>query len=142
MNNIQWLDAMSVGIKEFDDDHKAFFTTLFDLDDALIADEVEKALQLAIALRDLVKDHGAREAEFLRQNGFPQLQQILDAHSLALERTEKLLSLVKMDPQTAARTIFEMQNNLMTYLMDGDLNYRYFIKEIQGNRDSGAPVRS
>lgn len=129
MGKYRWLDAMSVGIDEFDTDHGKFFATLYALDDALMNEDRDKALTLSDDLLALMQDHMQREIDYLRQCNYPGLDKILEAQTQSSAAVEKLHYLVRHDPQGAMHAIFDMQSSLMNYLLDGDTNYKSFVEK-------------
>jgi len=130
MGTLKWLDGMSVGIKEMDDDHIAMFDTLSNIHDALGAADTAKAQALCEELYDMSKIHGAKEEAFLRLHEFPGIDKVLMVQMNTITGIEDLASIIaKGDAPKAIEKVDDMQERFIDYMLRGDINYKSFVFE-------------
>jgi hemerythrin-like metal-binding protein len=125
---LPWLDSMSVGILEFDADHREFI----DLVNAIAVKQEERDLkgvqELGRRLKTLAVNHQRREEDFLTQIGYPNKDQLIAAQSGSLERIARLIDAMSTDPKDADLRVQDMQNALVEYLLCADINFKSFIE--------------
>ena len=128
MTSFRWLDSMSVGVVDFDNDHKNYFAALNAIEQALRDGTRDEALLLCRAFLELAIAHGRREEEFLRQANYPRMDKIMDSQVEAQATINGLLELIRSAPDDALRRVVEMRHMVVTYLLDGDINYKSFVE--------------
>jgi len=134
MGGLRWLDSMSVGRSEFDNDHQAVIAALAAIRTAIEAGEVGEAHQLVIRLMTLADDHILREEAFLRRIGFPGIEPVIKAQKDSLSKIAALADLIQAEPGKAATVIFSLEQAFVSYLLRADINFKSYV-EAAGLRD-------
>lgn len=135
MSDFRWLDGMSVGVVEFDDDHRRMIALLREISDAVHRGETTKAVQLSNQLATLAADHIAREEAFLQRIGFPGTDTVIGAQKENLGRIAALATRLMANPQDGADIAIAMSDAFVAYLLRGDINYKSYV-EMTGMSDT------
>ena len=130
MSFITWHVGMSVGQKQFDDDHQKLLGLVNDLFDAITEGRGKEAL--SPILSDLVKyteEHFRREEQFLLHRGFPGLR---DHHLAHAEFAQKVRAMreqwsVNRDTVLMYSVLTEMRSWLTEHIMKEDKEYAAFM---------------
>ncbi|MGE5505356.1 MAG: bacteriohemerythrin [Actinomycetota bacterium] len=136
-----WKASMSVGVPEFDDDHRGFIDAVDAIVTALDAHDPQVAERRCVALIAALRDHAVRETEFLRRNGFPDLDLIVGTHSWTQERFTNLLDEIRQGSASARATAAELGDTLINYLLKGDANFRGFVEHLGDRMVPLPPLR-
>ncbi|MBF0164965.1 MAG: bacteriohemerythrin, partial [Magnetococcales bacterium] len=126
-----WNDALSVGVKQFDDDHKKLVGMVNDLARAMRSqDEGQAAVRSAIlkGLVDYTVEHFGREAALFKQHGYPETEAHLRAHD---KLVAMVLALAKEyeggSPTVGTDLLVFAKNWLVEHIMGTDMKYRDFF---------------
>ena len=114
-NYIEWLDAYSVGVQDFDNDHK----TLIELANRVLMGVHEGRDQKALAdvldeLIDYTVQHFGKEEQMMRMTGYPNYQQHREIHD---ELTRRVLRYAN-DARHERISPVEVAEFLIDWLMD------------------------
>ena len=121
MSLMEWTERMSVGVAQFDDEHKKLIVLINDLFDAVQAGRGRQAL--GSILDDLVsytKTHFAHEEHHLKKTGFPGF----DAHKREHDALTKQVIDIQRKYQTGATAMLSME--VMSFLKN------WLVNHIQG----------
>jgi hemerythrin len=122
---LRWMDSMSVGVTEFDNDHKQMLRLMKEIAADLRRGKEEPARDRIIDLQALTQGHIVRERAFLQRVGFPQLEAAIAAQEELLAHIAILKVVARKD---ARAMISAMEDAFVTYLLRGDLNYKSFVE--------------
>ena len=117
---------MSVGVAEFDEDHRRMLLLLLqEIAAVLAAGDRAHARALTGNLLALAEDHTAREEAFLRRIGFPEVEMVVAAQQDSLLR---IAALKDATPGEGPDLIASMEDALVAYLLRADLSYKSFVE--------------
>jgi hemerythrin len=122
---LRWLDSMSVGVAEFDNDHRQMLQLMADISTDLGQGKEKPATQRIIDLQALTRGHIVRERAFLQHIGFPRLEVAIAAQEELLSHIAALKAVPRKD---ANAMISDMEEAFVTYLLRGDVNYKSFVE--------------
>ena len=128
MGKFRWLDGMSVGVTEFDDDHRRCIAILDDIGSALKEGRLDEGKELCLTLISLIESHCNREEAFLRRLGFANTDIVIDAQKDSLKRVKDISDLISSSADQAAKIILEMQSAVADYLLRADINFKSFVQ--------------
>lgn len=131
-----WLNIMSVGVAEFDNDHKQFIAILTELETVLGAGDGERAKALGDDLMILCRDHCAREKAFLEKINYPDAANVLAAQQNSLTQVQELVEKIPCCADNALTLAKKIQAAMIDYLLKGDINFKSYV-EAFGFSDTG-----
>ncbi len=125
---MQWNDKMSVGVQQFDDDHKKLVTMLNDLFDGMQSGKAKDVLgKILDELVTYTKTHFAREEEAMSKNGYQEFAAHKREHD---DLTKQVLEVQKkFHGDVSASLSMEVMNFLKNWL----------VKHIQGTDKKYTP---
>lgn len=126
MSTDLWVDALSVGIDEFDRAHREQLNTIGEIEAALgRGDRPEAAALLELLLQRLTL-HQAEEMDMLVRTSYPGIDHIRDVQSANLARLGRLKEQVENGGHLpdARRIATEMRMAFVDYLLKGDINFK------------------
>ncbi|MDH5749470.1 MAG: bacteriohemerythrin [Rhodospirillales bacterium] len=86
-DNTGWRDEFSVGIEEFDTDHKNIFSFIKQLENACDKGKGFDVLEpIMNALLEYTEDHFTREEQMMSRLGYPDMENHMDLHHDLRER--------------------------------------------------------
>lgn len=130
MPMIEWNPRLSVGVKQFDDEHKQLISIINDLGNAMHAGRSKDALaDILDRLVSYTQTHFSHEEQVMRSHGFPDLEKHIAEH--------RALATKAVDIQKQARqqssTVLSMQTMnfltqwLTTHIQNVDARYGAFL---------------
>ncbi|MGE5516998.1 MAG: hypothetical protein ACM31D_14405 [Bacteroidota bacterium] len=128
MNEIRWLDSMSVGLAEFDDDHRRIIAALGQIAIALDRGEHDTAVGLAEQVVAVATDHIRREGVFLRQVEFPGADDVIGVQQRNLGNLAALVAQLRNNPADAGAVAQNMAREFIAYLLRADINYKSYVE--------------
>lgn len=144
MTLMRWTPAMSVGLKELDDDHKMLFRVINQLAENSGQEGREGALRRCIfALMRYAEFHFAREEKVMAACGVAEIEAHKAEHHLFIERISAVSKALDQ-PGTAGSPI---DTELLEYLKDW-LNHHILIVDmsyrplVEGNAEATAAAQS
>ena len=123
-----WLQSMSVGVAEFDDDHQRVILLLDEMAAALAVGDGGLAASLAAGLLALAEDHVEREEAFLRRIGYPNTDTVVAAQRESLSRLAALGRQVATAPDAGRALVTAMSEAFISYLLRADINYKSYVE--------------
>lgn len=130
MNEFRWLDSMSVGIAEFDDDHRRIVALLGRIAEGLERGDQTTAIGLAAELTDLVSDHIRREGAFLRRIKFPDADNVVAVQHENMARLCALADGMRTQSGDGGQIAMDMTKAFVAYLLRADINYKSFVEHM------------
>ncbi|MBI3446198.1 MAG: hemerythrin family protein [Magnetospirillum sp.] len=88
--SIQWQDAMSIGVRELDEDHRALFDLVNDMERALALGDTGGVAEIMRDLVGLISEHFGREEAMLSAMGCPSYYSHRDSHDAVADRIHLL----------------------------------------------------
>jgi hemerythrin len=134
MKALCWLDSMSVGVAELDDDHKRIIAALGEIRTALDAGEREKAYGLSLGLLNVARAHVAKEYAFLHEIGFPGIEAVISAQNASLDNIRTLSAQILSDMPAGQELATSMAHAFVQYLLRADINFKSYV-EAAGRSD-------
>ena len=119
---LMWTENLSVGVKDFDDDHKRLIRMINELHGAfkdedaqgkIAAEEIKIALH---RLQNYFKSHCRREEEFMEKTGFPGLNEHKKEHHVFFETVEEMTQ--RFRGSTDSRHATELMQFMYDWLTD------------------------
>lgn len=127
---MEWHKVMSVGVAEFDDDHKRVIVLLTEIQEALRSRKVARASELTAELMTVAAAHAEREEKFLRTSGYPGVEEVVAAQRDSLNHIAELAKMFETDTPAADDAVLEMRLNFIDYLLRADINYRTYVRSV------------
>lgn len=125
---MQWNDRMSVGVAQYDEDHKKLITMLNDLFDGMQAGKAKDVLgKILDGLIDYTKTHFGREEAAMSKHGYQEYAAHKKEHD---DLTKQVIEVQKkFHTDVSASLSMEVMNFLKNWL----------VKHIQGTDKKYAP---
>ncbi len=125
---MEWNEKMSVGVKQFDDEHKKLVAMVNELFDAVQAGKGKESLgKILDNLIAYTKSHFANEERYFAQHGYPDQ----DAHKKEHEALAKQVADVQQKYHSGATATLSME--VMNFLKN------WLVKHIQGTDKKYGP---
>ncbi len=125
---MEWNDKLSVGVAQFDGEHKRLVGMLNDLYDAVAAGHGKDVLGRTLdGLISYTKTHFANEERYMQQHAFPALA----AHKAEHDALAKQVLEVQAKYQSGATAVLSME--VMSFLKT------WLVKHIQGTDKQYGP---
>jgi len=125
---MEWTDRMSVGVAQFDNEHKKLVSLINELFDAVQAGRGREALgKILDELINYTKTHFTNEEHLMQKQGYPNLE----AHRKEHEALTKQVIDVQRKYHAGATAMLSME--VMTFLKN------WLIKHIQGTDKQYGP---
>ena len=132
MSLMEWTERMSVGVSQFDNEHKKLVQLINDLFDAVQAGRGREALGKVLdELIDYTKTHFANEEHYLKKFEFPGL----DAHKQEHDALTKQVVDIQRKYHAGATAMLSMEvmsflkNWLVKHIQGTDAQYTRFLNE-------------
>jgi len=121
-----WVDALSVGVDEFDRAHREQLNTIGEIEAALERGDRTTAVALLELLLQHLSLHQAEEMDLLVRTAYPGIDHIREVQTANLAKLTHLKGQVEDGgPMPEARRIAtEMRMAFVDYLLKGDINFK------------------
>ncbi|BAE49476.1 hypothetical protein [Paramagnetospirillum magneticum] len=122
-----WVDALSVGVDEFDRAHRQHLNTIGEIEVALSENRRSDAVGLLTHLLQILTVHQAEELDLLVRTSYPGVDQIREVQAANLARLHRLKDQVEGQTSQLAdarRVATEMRMAFVDYLLKGDINFK------------------
>ncbi len=125
-----WVDALSVGVDEFDEDHRHQLNTLGEIEEFLGLGDRAEALVRLEQLLPHVAAHQVKELALLERVGYPDTDRLREAQASDLRRLQSMKEQVASGiPVTDARDLVRnMRMGFADCLLKGDINFKPYIE--------------
>jgi len=131
MDYMTWTTDLSVGVTQFDDEHKELINIINMLNTAIISDDPKSHLEKILSnLAKYTRIHFSHEEELMEKHGYPDYQAHRQEHDALTSQVTDYISRL-----TEGKTSFSL--DLMSFLRDwlvnhingSDKKYSAFFKE-------------
>lgn len=121
-----WVDALSVGIEEFDRAHREQLNLIGRTEEALGQDRRAEAILILHHLLRQMEDHQSREIDLLIRTSYPGVEHIRATQAANLDRLRQLTARIEdgCDLTDAGRLATQMRMTFVDYLLKGDINFK------------------
>lgn len=121
-----WVDALSVGVEEFDRAHREQLNTIGEIETALGQGDQENARALLDSLLRHIVEHQTEEMDLLVRTDYPGIDHIRQVQTATLARLEQLRAAVEAGANLpdARRIATAMRMAFVDYLLKGDINFK------------------
>lgn len=126
-----WVDALSVGVDKFDNDHRHQLNSLGEIEDALeLGDRPNAVLRLDQLIRH-VAAHQVEELTLLERAGYPDIALLREQQVKDLGRLRSLMEQVEsgMILDEARIMTRNMRMGFADCLLKGDIDFRPYLEK-------------
>ena len=128
---IKWRDSFSVGVSQFDDDHKILLGILNEM--FIIVRDQKSLNHLSVELDKLIQyseEHFANEETAMEKVGYPALDNHKKVHGKLLEDVLQFKKRVDSGDTETATTIYHfLRDWLLTHIVEEDMLYKPFLAD-------------
>ena len=128
----EWSDDFLIGIQEIDEQHQGFFDAAHRLYDRILNCEGEKSLGGTVEyLRDYARRHFQAEEAFMREHGYPRLEEHQQLHVAFIESLDEFVEDFNVFGPTqhlADRALEIAQDWLIDHIAEEDSQYATHVK--------------
>lgn len=124
-----WVDALSVGVEEFDQAHREQLNGISEIEDVLGQGDRAGATRLLRNLIGHLTTHQAEELALLERVSYPALDDIRAMQASTLSRLNNLTQRIETGGglQEARRIAMELRMAFVDYLLKGDINFKSYL---------------
>lgn len=129
---IEWNDEYSVGVPQFDEDHKQLFGLINELDAAVNENATaETVLELVEKLVDATKRHFDAEEQSMQLSDFAGLAEHRARHQDLLFEVDMLVDKIRSGERTVSRRLVEYLRDhwVLSHILGMDTMYGPFLSE-------------
>jgi hemerythrin len=128
---IQWTQEYSVGIEQFDDQHKRIFALINKLHDAITQGKGFEALRDVLDdLTDYTKTHFIDEETLMMKYRYPYLSAHRQEHKKLAAQVVKLQGWRKQSDTLLSPVVLEfLMNWLSNHILKTDMRYKSFLND-------------
>lgn len=126
---LEWRDIFSVGIEQFDEDHKQIFKILNDLEGTSLSKRSEKSLQTLIELEEYTQKHFNSEEEFMKKINFPLIEDHKGDHSFLIRSIKRLRDMEYKGIVFSLEISDFLKFWIIQHILGSDREYAEFNKE-------------
>jgi hemerythrin-like metal-binding protein len=127
---MEWTDECSVGVRQFDDDHKMLFSIANELHDGILAGTIDGTLNDALNRLDAyTKLHFKHEEDMFERTGYPNA----NTHKGLHEIDQKMFASIRSDMahvdrgQLAMELAMVLKGWLLLHIQEEDKKYGAFL---------------
>lgn len=124
---IEWTPALSTGVPLLDDQHKAIFQWLAELDSAAADERTLFGAYAITRLKHYTRDHFLDEEALMKAVGFPGLADHMAAHAAFRARLAEL-QLKSIAEDISADTVMLLKDWLVDHIATTDMEYVPYLK--------------
>jgi len=132
---IKWRDSFSVGVPQFDDDHKILLEILNEM--FVIVRDHENINHLTVEIDKLIqysKEHFANEEAAMEKVGYPALDNHKAIHAKLLEDVLQFKKRVDSgDTETTTTFYHFLRDWLLTHIVEEDMQYKPFLADSENS---------
>jgi hemerythrin-like metal-binding protein len=130
MHLIVWNDAFSVGVKQFDEEHKQIIVMINNLQTGIDAEEsVAVTGNVLGGMIEYAVNHFAHEEELMREYGYPDFKEHRDLHDDFFVKVNEFRAKFKGIGDSAAGELMNfLEEWLIKHILNIDKKYESFFK--------------
>jgi len=130
---IEWKQRMSVGVSQFDEEHKKLVSIINDLHDSMREGKSKEVLcSILDRLVDYTATHFAHEEQLMRQHGYPDMDTHIAEHRQLVEKAKDIQKQAR-DHVTSAlsmQTMSFLSGWLTGHIQGVDARYSAFFNKL------------
>lgn len=129
---MDWTEALSVGVRELDEDHQQMIGLINQIDDGLDTGRTPKELaELLHRLVNLTKSHQRHEEDLLSRCQFPGAQVQFEHHDDILGLCLRMQARYRSDSsyELTHRDAHEVSRVLLEHIQGPDMDYGHFLNQ-------------
>jgi hemerythrin len=129
---VDWNDALATGVPLLDEQHKALFKCVSEIEWAVQERRVILTIHAIDQLKTYVRSHFATEERLMRSHGYPGLDLHIEEHR---RFTAKLFDLIMTNVQrdNSAEMLVFLQNWLIDHVSRSDMDYVPYLLRPPGH---------
>lgn len=124
---IEWTTAIATGVPEIDEQHKAIFRWLTELENASADERTLFGVYAITRLRNYMRTHFATEEALMKAAGYPELAAHMAEHAFFRARLEEL-QLKSISEDISCDTVQFLRDWLVNHIAGTDMAYVPFLK--------------
>jgi hemerythrin len=125
---IEWTPDLSTGVPKLDEQHKALFQWLAELENATVEERTLFGVYVLTRLKHYMREHFAAEEALMRAAGYPDLEQHVAQHAEFRARLEEL-QLKSIGEDISLDTVRFLNHWLCNHIAVTDLAYVPYLKK-------------
>ncbi len=131
MDRLKWSTSFEIGVDDIDSDHRNLFVLARAIDAGLSRRDAALTAALVQKFIDGCEAHFAREEQYLRRAGYPQVDSHRHYHAVLLDKAKALREVcdAKSDPTDAHRCYDEVIAFLIDDVVRGDMMFKSFLDD-------------
>jgi hemerythrin len=123
----QWTPALSTGVTVLDDQHKAIFQWLSELESASDEQRTLFGVYVITRLKHYMREHFAAEEAMMEEAGYPNLEQHLAEHAVFRAKLDEL-QLKSIGEDISSDTVRFLNHWLTNHIAKSDMAYVPYLK--------------
>jgi len=127
---IEWTPALSTGIPLLDEQHKAIFRWLAELEAAAVDQRTLFGAYAVTRLKHYARDHFAAEEALMKSAAYPQLNEHMAEHAAFRAKLAEL-QLKSIAEDLSTDTVKFLEDWLTNHIAKTDMAYVPFLKQLQ-----------
>jgi len=124
---IEWTPNLSTGVPVLDEQHKAIFQWLAELETASVDQRTLFGVYVITRLKHYMREHFAAEEAMMKAAGYPDLEQHLAEHALFRSKLEEL-QLKSISEDISTDTVRFLNHWLVNHIAKSDTAYVPYLK--------------
>lgn len=125
---IEWTPDLSTGVPKLDEQHKAIFRWLAELENATVDERTLFGVYVITRLKHYMREHFAAEESLMRAADYPDLEQHIAQHAEFRARLEEL-QLKSIGQDISLDTVRFLNHWLTNHIALTDLAYVPYLKK-------------
>jgi hemerythrin len=127
---IEWTPALSTGVPVLDEQHKAIFQWLAELESATVDQRTLFGVYVITRLKHYMREHFAAEEAMMKAAGYPNLAEHLAQHAEFRSRLEEI-QLKSIGEDISTDTVRFLNHWLTNHIAKTDMAYVPYLKKQQ-----------
>jgi hemerythrin len=123
----QWTPALSTGVTVLDDQHKAIFQWLAELESASAEQRTLFGVYVITRLKHYMREHFTAEEDMMKAAGYPGLEQHLAEHAVFRAKLDEL-QLKSISEDISTDTVRFLNHWLTNHIAKADMAYVPYLK--------------
>jgi hemerythrin-like metal-binding protein len=123
----EWTPALSTGVAALDEQHKAIFQWLAELENASVDQRTLFGVYVVTRLKHYMREHFAAEEAMMKAAGYPELEQHQKEHALFRAKLEEL-QMKSISEDISTDTVRFLNHWLTNHIAKSDMAYVPYLK--------------
>ena len=127
--NMRWTSNLDTGVPLLDEQHRAIFRWLDDLEEATADQRTLLAVYTITRLKHYVRDHFAAEESYMKAAGYPKLAEHMAEH-IAFRARLGQLQIESISKDVASATVSFIRDWLIKHISSTDQEYAPYVVKV------------